>query len=60
MRVIAGTARGRKLATVPGDTTRPIADRVQEAVAPREVQVPVLAKPVVDLAAYDRLVGVGR
>jgi 16S rRNA (guanine966-N2)-methyltransferase len=31
MRVIAGTARGRKLKTVPGDTTRPIADRVKEA-----------------------------
>ncbi len=31
MRVIAGTAKGRKLATLPGDTTRPIADRVKTA-----------------------------
>jgi 16S rRNA (guanine(966)-N(2))-methyltransferase RsmD len=31
MRVIAGTARGRKLASVPGDTTRPITDRAKEA-----------------------------
>ncbi len=32
MRVIAGTARGRTLASVPGDTTRPITDRVKSAV----------------------------
>ncbi|MBN1221062.1 MAG: 16S rRNA (guanine(966)-N(2))-methyltransferase RsmD [Anaerolineae bacterium] len=31
MRVIAGIAKGRKLKTVPGDTTRPITDRVKEA-----------------------------
>lgn len=31
MRVISGTARGRKLKSVPGDTTRPITDRVKEA-----------------------------
>ena len=31
MRVIAGTAKGRKLKTVPGDTTRPITDRTKEA-----------------------------
>ena len=30
LRVIAGSARGRKLKTVPGDTTRPILDRVKE------------------------------
>lgn len=30
MRVISGTARGRKLKKVPGDTTRPIMDRVKE------------------------------
>lgn len=29
MRVIAGTARGTKLSAVPGDTTRPILDRVK-------------------------------
>lgn len=31
MRVIAGSARGRKLKLVPGDSTRPIMDRVKEA-----------------------------
>lgn len=30
MRVISGTAKGRKLKKVPGDTTRPIMDRVKE------------------------------
>ncbi len=31
LRVIAGSAKGRKLNLVPGDTTRPIMDRVKEA-----------------------------
>lgn len=31
LRVIAGTARGRRLKTVPGNTTRPITDRVKES-----------------------------
>ncbi|MCC7449743.1 MAG: 16S rRNA (guanine(966)-N(2))-methyltransferase RsmD [Anaerolineae bacterium] len=31
MRVIAGTAKGRQLKRVPGDGTRPIMDRVKEA-----------------------------
>ncbi len=31
LRVIAGSARGMKLKTVPGDATRPIMDRVKEA-----------------------------
>lgn len=31
MRVIAGTAKGRPLQSVPGDSTRPIADRVKSA-----------------------------
>ena len=31
MRVIAGSAKGRKLKIVPGDTTRPITDRTKEA-----------------------------
>ncbi|HUF39459.1 MAG TPA: 16S rRNA (guanine(966)-N(2))-methyltransferase RsmD [Anaerolineales bacterium] len=30
IRVIAGTARGRRLQPVPGDSTRPITDRVKE------------------------------
>jgi 16S rRNA (guanine966-N2)-methyltransferase len=32
LRVIAGKARGRRLKSVPGDTTRPITDRVKESV----------------------------
>jgi 16S rRNA (guanine966-N2)-methyltransferase len=31
MRVIAGSARGHKLQSVPGNTTRPITDRAKEA-----------------------------
>jgi len=31
MRVISGSAKGRKLASVPGDSTRPITDRVKES-----------------------------
>jgi 16S rRNA (guanine966-N2)-methyltransferase len=31
LRIIGGTARGRKLKSVPGDTTRPITDRVKES-----------------------------
>ena len=31
MRVIGGTAKGRELASVPGDSTRPILDRVKTA-----------------------------
>lgn len=31
MRVIAGTAKGRPLASAPGDSTRPITDRVKSA-----------------------------
>lgn len=32
MRVVAGTARGRRLIAPPGDATRPTSDRVREAV----------------------------
>jgi 16S rRNA (guanine966-N2)-methyltransferase len=31
LRVIAGSAKGRRIESVPGDTTRPITDRVKEA-----------------------------
>lgn len=31
LRVIAGKAKGRRLQTVPGDTTRPITDRTKES-----------------------------
>ena len=32
MRIISGTARGRRLHTLPGQQTRPTADRVKEAI----------------------------
>ncbi len=32
IRVIAGTAKGRRLKLVPGDSTRPVMDRVKQAV----------------------------
>ena len=31
LRIIAGSARGRRLRSVPGDTTRPITDRAKES-----------------------------
>lgn len=31
LRIISGKARGRRLRSVPGDTTRPITDRIKEA-----------------------------
>ncbi|MBM3153654.1 MAG: 16S rRNA (guanine(966)-N(2))-methyltransferase RsmD, partial [Chloroflexi bacterium] len=31
MRVVSGSARGRRLRDVPGDTTRPVTDRVKQA-----------------------------
>ncbi|RPH62666.1 MAG: 16S rRNA (guanine(966)-N(2))-methyltransferase RsmD [Chloroflexi bacterium] len=31
LRVIAGSAKGRRLKSVPGDTTRPVTDRVKES-----------------------------
>ncbi len=31
LRIIGGTARGRRIRSVPGDTTRPITDKVREA-----------------------------
>ena len=31
LRVVSGKARGRKLRSVPGDTTRPVTDQVKEA-----------------------------
>ncbi len=43
-RIIAGKARGRRLKDVPGDITRPITDRVKEAL------FNILAGDVVDAA----------
>ncbi len=53
LRVIAGTAKGRKLKSVPGDTTRPVTDRVKEAL------FNILAGDVIDSRWWDLFAGTG-
>lgn len=53
MRVISGSAKGRKLKPVPGDTTRPITDRVKEAL------FNILAGDVEDSDWWDVFAGTG-
>ena len=53
LRVISGTAKGRKLKSVPGDTTRPITDRVKEAL------FNILAADVIDSVWWDMFGGTG-
>ncbi|MBK6794075.1 MAG: 16S rRNA (guanine(966)-N(2))-methyltransferase RsmD [Anaerolineales bacterium] len=53
LRVIAGTARGRKLKSVPGDTTRPVMDRVKESL------FNILAGDVIDSNWWDLFAGTG-
>ena len=53
LRVISGSARGRKLKSVPGDTTRPITDRAKEAL------FNILAGDVVDSTWWDLFAGTG-
>jgi len=53
LRVIAGTARGRKLKSVPGDTTRPVTDMVKEAL------FNILAGDVYDSIWWDLFGGTG-
>jgi 16S rRNA (guanine(966)-N(2))-methyltransferase RsmD len=53
LRVIAGKAKGRKLKSVPGDTTRPITDRVKESL------FNILAGDVVDSNWWDLFGGTG-
>ena len=53
LRVIAGKAKGRKLKTVPGDTTRPITDRVKKSL------FNILAGDVVDSNWWDLFGGTG-
>ena len=53
LRVISGTAKGRKLKSVPGDTTRPITDRVKESL------FNILAADVIDSAWWDMFGGTG-
>jgi 16S rRNA (guanine966-N2)-methyltransferase len=53
LRVISGTAKGRKLKSVPGDMTRPITDRVKEAL------FDILAGDVIDSTWWDVFAGTG-
>jgi 16S rRNA (guanine(966)-N(2))-methyltransferase RsmD len=53
LRVIAGKARGRKLKSVPGDTTRPVTDMVKEAL------FNILASDVIDSVWWDLFGGTG-
>jgi 16S rRNA (guanine(966)-N(2))-methyltransferase RsmD len=53
LRVIAGKAKGRKLKSVPGDTTRPITDRVKEAL------FNITSGDVVDSNWWDLFAGTG-
>jgi len=53
LRVISGAAKGRKLKSVPGDTTRPITDRVKEAL------FDILAGDVVNSKWWDVFGGTG-
>ncbi len=53
LRVIAGKAKGRKLKSVDGDTTRPITDRVKEAL------FNIIASDVIDSNWWDLFAGTG-
>lgn len=53
LRVISGTAKGRKIKTVPGDSTRPITDRVKESL------FNILAGDVVGSSWWDIFAGTG-
>ena len=53
LRVISGEARGRKLKSVPGDTTRPITDRAKEAL------FNILANDVIGSTWWDVFAGTG-
>lgn len=53
MRVISGTAKGKKLKMVPGDTTRPITDRTKEAL------FNILGTWIIDARVLDLFGGTG-
>ncbi len=53
MRVISGSAKGRNLQSVPGDSTRPITDRVKEAL------FNILGADIVDAQFLDLFGGTG-
>lgn len=53
IRVIAGSARGRRLKLVPGESTRPVMDRVKEAV------FSIIGRNVVNARFLDLYAGTG-
>jgi 16S rRNA (guanine966-N2)-methyltransferase len=53
LRVISGKAKGRRLKSVPGDTTRPVTDMVKEAL------FNILAGDVIDSQWWDLFGGTG-
>jgi 16S rRNA (guanine966-N2)-methyltransferase len=53
LRVIAGSAKGRKLKLVPGDTTRPVMDRVKEAL------FNIIGRDIFDAVFLDLFAGTG-
>lgn len=53
LRVIAGKAKGRKLKSVPGDTTRPVTDMVKEAL------FNIIGNDVIDSRWWDLFGGTG-
>ena len=53
LRVIAGSAKGRHLKSVPGDTTRPITDRVKESL------FNIIGADVLDSRWWDLFAGTG-
>ena len=53
LRVIAGKAKGRRLKSVPGDTTRPVTDRVKESL------FNILAGDVIESRWWDVFAGTG-
>jgi 16S rRNA (guanine966-N2)-methyltransferase len=53
LRVVSGSAGGRKLKSVPGDTTRPITDKVKQAL------FNILAGDVIDSTWWDLFAGTG-
>jgi len=53
LRVIAGSAKGRRLKPVPGDSTRPIMDRVKEAL------FSIIGREIYDARVLDLFAGTG-
>jgi 16S rRNA (guanine966-N2)-methyltransferase len=53
LRVIAGSAKGRQLKLVPGDSTRPVMDRVKEAL------FNIIGRDIIDAVFLDLFAGTG-